>query len=422
MKSVTFESSKLKNEIDLGNVVSFPTETVYGFGIRWDDSQAFLKLASVKQRAINKPVSIMCGTKFPLKEYFEINHKIQKIIDRYLPGPLTILLKAKANVPWQTHLGTNIVGIRIPKFDKLLKKECKMSDKIIKFLVYEGRISVICANTTEMVEEARKIHDMSPVVTAAFGRLLTITSIMATEMKGSKDKLTVQLKGNGPIGVMIATANNKPMVKGYVTNPVVELPLNEDGKLDVSGAVGYEGYINVVKDIGLKDPYIGISPLVSGEIAEDFANYFVHSEQRNSAVALGVLVDKNGVRASGGYLINPMPDATEEDISKVEQAIFKAGAMSKMLDQNLTLEEIAKRITGDENVEIIEDSIKPEFKCDCSKEHMEDALMTIGKKELEDIIEKEGKAELVCHFCNKNYQFDKEELENIVRRIEQEKE
>ena len=297
-----------------------------------------------------------------------------------------------------------------------------MLDKIIKFLAYEGRISVICANTTEMVEEARKIHDMSPVVTAAFGRLLTITSIMATEMKGSKDKLTVQLKGNGPIGVMIATANNKPMVKGYVTNPVVELPLNEDGKLDVSGAVGYEGYINVVKDIGLKDPYIGISPLVSGEIAEDFANYFVNSEQRNSAVALGVLVDKNGVRASGGYLINPMPDATEEDISKVEQAIFKAGAMSKMLDQNLTLEEIAKRITGDENVEIIEDSIKPEFKCDCSKEHMEDALMTIGKKELEDIIEKEGKAELVCHFCNKNYQFDKEELENIVRRIEQEKE
>ena len=297
-----------------------------------------------------------------------------------------------------------------------------MSDKIIKFLAYEGRISVICANTTEMIEEARKVHDMSPVVTAAFGRLLTITSIMATEMKGSKDKLTVQLKGNGPIGVMIATANNKPMVKGYVTNPVVELPLNEDGKLDVSGAVGYEGYINVVKDIGLKDPYIGISPLVSGEIAEDFANYFVHSEQRNSAVALGVLVDKNGVRASGGYLINPMPDATEEDISKVEQAIFKAGAMSKMLDQNLTLEEIAKRITGDENVEVIEDSIKPEFKCDCSKEHMEDALKKKKKKELEDIIEKEGKAELVCHFCNKNYQFDKEELENIVRRIEQEKE
>ena len=293
-----------------------------------------------------------------------------------------------------------------------------MSDKIIKFLAHSGRVSVICADTTQMVEEARKIHDMSPVVTAAFGRLLTITSIMATEMKGSKDKLTVQLKGNGPIGVMIATANNKPTVKGYAANPVVEMSLNEDGKLDVSGAVGYEGYINVVKDIGLKDPYIGISPLVSGEIAEDFANYFVNSEQRNSAVALGVLVDKNGVRASGGYLINSMPDATEEDISAVEQSIFKAGAMSKMLDQNLTLEEIAKKITGDENVEIIEDSIVPEFKCDCSKEHMQDALMTIGKEELNDIIEKEGKAELVCHFCNKKYQFDKQDLENILKNIE----
>ena len=297
-----------------------------------------------------------------------------------------------------------------------------MSDKIIKFLAHGGRVSVVCANTTEMVEEARKIHDMSPVVTAAFGRLLTITAIMATEMKGSKDKLTVQLKGNGPIGVMIATANNKPIVKGYATNPVVELPLNEDGKLDVSGAVGYEGYINVVKDIGLKDPYIGISPLVSGEIAEDFANYFVNSEQRNSAVALGVLVDKNGVRASGGYLINPMPDATEEDIGAVDQSIFKAGAMSKMLDQNLTLEEIAKKITGDENVEILEDSIVPEFKCDCSKEHMQDALMTIGKEELQDIIEKEGKAELVCHFCNKKYDFNKEELEYILKNIEENKE
>ena len=295
-----------------------------------------------------------------------------------------------------------------------------MSDKIIKFLAYDGKISVICANTTDMVEEARKVHDMSPVVTAAFGRLLTITAIMATEMKGSKDKLTVQLKGNGPIGVMIATANNKPIVKGYATNPVVEIPLNEDGKLDVGGAVGHEGYINVIKDIGLKDPYVGISPLVSGEIAEDFANYFVNSEQRDSAVALGVLVDKRGVRASGGYLINPMPDATEEEISKVEQSIFKAGAMSRMLDENLTLEEIAKKITGDENVQVIEDRIVPEFRCDCSKEHMQDALTTIGKEELEDIIEKEGNAELVCHFCNKVYQFNKEELEDILKNIEKE--
>ena len=294
-----------------------------------------------------------------------------------------------------------------------------MADKIIKFLAYDGRISVVCADTTQLVEEARKVHDMSPVVTAAFGRLLTITAIMATEMKGKKDKLTIQIKGNGLIGNMLVTANNEPTIKGYVLNPIVDIPLNEDGKLDVGGAVGREGYINVIKDIGLKDPYIGISPLVSGEIAEDFANYFVNSEQRDSAVALGVLVDKNGVRASGGYLINPMPDATSEDITNIEQSIFKAGAMSKMLDQKLTLIEIAKKITGDENVKIIEDNIVPNFKCECSKDTMKNALTTIGKEELKDIIEKEGNAELVCHFCNKKYNFTKEELEEILKEIKQ---
>ena len=216
------------------------------------------------------------------------------------------------------------------------------ADKIIKFLAYNGKVSVICADTTNLVEEARKVHDLSPVVTAAFGRILTITAIMAIEMKNSKDRLTVQVRGNGPIESAIVTANNFPMLKGYVSEPKVDLPLNEFGKLDVSGAIGYEGYINVIKDIGLKKPYIGISPLVSGEIAEDFANYFVNSEQRQSAVALGVLVNKEGVKSAGGYLINPMPDATEEEISKIEKAIFEAGAMSKMLDNNLSLEDIAK--------------------------------------------------------------------------------
>ncbi len=289
-----------------------------------------------------------------------------------------------------------------------------MKDKIIRLLAHNGKISVMCADTTKLVEEARKIHDLSPVVTAAFGRMLTITVMMGAEMKNVTDKLTVQIKGNGPIQMMVATCNNKPEVKGYVVNPQVDIPLNEFGKLDVSGAVGEQGYINVIKDIGLKEPYIGISPLVSGEIAEDFANYFVTSEQRQSAVALGVLVDKNGVRAAGGYFINPMPDATEEDISTVEQAIFKAGAMSKMLDEKLSLVEIAKRITGDENVEVIEDTRVPIYHCDCSKEHMAEGLMTLGKEELKDMIQTEGHANLECHFCNKEYYFSKEELEKIL--------
>jgi len=292
-----------------------------------------------------------------------------------------------------------------------------MTDKIVKFLAFNGKISVICADTTNLVEEARKVHDLSPVATAAFGRMLTITAIMGTEMKNQKDKLTVQIKGNGPLQMMLATTNNFPRIKGYVVNSYVDMPLNEFGKLDVGRAVGFEGYINVIKDIGLKEPYIGISPLTSGEIADDFANYFVHSEQRNSAVALGVLVDKDGVKSAGGYLINPMPDATDEEISKVEQAIFKAGAISKMLDQKLTLEEIAKKITGDEEIEILEENITPIYKCDCSKEHMSEGLATIGKEELEEIINTEGKAQLECHFCNKKYEFNKNELEEILNNL-----
>lgn len=287
-----------------------------------------------------------------------------------------------------------------------------MQDKIMKFLAYNGKISVICAETTQLVEEARKIHDLSPVVTAAFGRMLTATAIMANEMKNEKDKMTVQIKGNGPLQMMIATANNFPKVKGYVVNPTVDLPLNEDGKLDVSGAIG-NGYINIIKDIGLKDPYIGICPLISGEIAEDFAEYFAKSEQKNTAVALGVLVDNQGVKSAGGYIITPMPDATEEEISKIEQSIFKAGAISKMLDKNLNLQEIAKLITGDDNIKLIEENITPIYECDCSKELMANALATLDKKELKTIIEEEGKAEIVCHFCNKKYYFSKEELEKI---------
>lgn len=292
-----------------------------------------------------------------------------------------------------------------------------MTDKIIKFLAYEGRVLVTCADTTKLVEKARNIHDLSPVATAAFGRMLTITTIMGTEMKNTSDKLTIQIKGNGPIGTMLTTCNKFPKVKGYVANPQLDLPLNEDGKLDVGGAVGFEGYINVIKDIGLKEPYIGISPLTSGEIADDFANYFAKSEQKRSAVALGVLINKDGVKSAGGYLINAMPDATDEDISNIEQSVFKAGAISKLLEQNLSLVEIAKKITGDENVQIIEENIIPIYECDCSKEHMEEGLAAIGKEELQNIIEEDGKAELTCHFCNKKYQFTKEELVEILENV-----
>lgn len=292
-----------------------------------------------------------------------------------------------------------------------------MKDQIIKFLAHNGKISVTCASTTNLVEEARKLHDLSPVSTAVLGRVLTMTALMGCEMKNKTDKLTIQIKGNGPIGKIVAVSDNYPHVKACVTNPRVDIPLNEFGKIDVGGAVGNEGFINVIKDIGLKEPYIGVSPLTSGEIAEDFANYYQTSEQKQTAVALGVLVDKNGVRASGGYIITPMPDATLEEISIVEQSIFKAGAMSRMLDEQLSLKEIAQKITGDQKVQVIDASIEPLYECGCSKEKFAESLVTLGKKELTELIKEDEKAEIVCQFCNKKYNFNKEELEEILNKI-----
>ena len=291
-----------------------------------------------------------------------------------------------------------------------------MTDKIIKFLAYDGRVSIICASTTNLVEDARKVHDLSPVATAAFGRTLTIASIMAVNMKNKTDKLTIQIKAEGPLGGLVIVSNNFPKLKGYIQNPQIDLP-TKNGKLDVGGALGKNGYLNVIKDIGLKDPYIGMVPLVSGEIAEDFANYFLVSEQANTAVSLGVLVDSNGVKASGGYIVNPMPDATEEDLFILENRIKEAMPISQMLDKNMSLIDIAKDITGDENIKVIDEEITPIYECDCSKEKIEKALISIGKEELEDILKTQNEIETVCHFCNKKYNFSVKEIQNLINSI-----
>lgn len=217
----------------------------------------------------------------------------------------------------------------------------------------------------------------------------------------------------GLFGGIVVTSNNFPKLKGYVSNPLVDLPL-KNGKLDVGQAVGNTGYINIIKDIGLKEPYIGMIPLVSGEIAEDFASYFANSEQTNTAVALGVLVDKNGVRKSGGYIVTPMPDATEDDLFILENRIKEAKPISQMLDEKMSLIDIAKDITGDENIKAIEEKIMPLYECDCSKEKIERGLISLGKKELQNIIDTQVKIETVCHFCNKKYVFSKEELAKLI--------
>ena len=287
-------------------------------------------------------------------------------------------------------------------------------DKIQRFLAYNGKINIICASTTYLVEEARKIHDLSPTATAVLGRTLIMASIMGANLKGEKDSLTIQIKGNGPIGSITATADSNACVRGYVQNPTVDVAKRADGKLNVGGAVGNDGFLYVIKDIGLKDPYIGMSKIISGEIAEDFTNYFYTSEQASSAVALGVLVDKNGVKSAGGYMVNAMPDATEDELFILEQRIKEAKPISQMLDENMSLEDIAKDITGDVNIKVLQDEKVPKYECNCSKEKMERALISVGKQELKNIIQEDGKAELVCHFCNKRYIFTENELRKML--------
>lgn len=289
-------------------------------------------------------------------------------------------------------------------------------DRIEKFLVNEGKISVVVASTAELVEKARKIHDLSPTATAALGRTLTMGVLMGSTLKSEEDTITIQIKGNGPLGGITVVANQKLEVKGYVHQPKIDLPVRTDGKLDVGKAVGTEGFLYVIKDLGLKEPYVALSKLVSGEIAEDFANYFLTSEQKNTAVALGVLVDKNGVKSSGGYMITAMPDATIEDITSIEDAIQKAKPISQMLEKGESLQEIVKEITNvdEKNIQRLEE-VKPTYCCSCSKEKMERALMAIGKTELENILQIDKKAEMTCQFCNRTYTFSKEELENLLK-------
>ena len=288
-----------------------------------------------------------------------------------------------------------------------------MEDKIISFLAFDGKVNIKCINSTNLVEEARKIHDLSPVTTAALGRLLTMGSLMGSNLKEEKDKITLQIKSNGPIDTMIVVSDKNADVRGYIKNPNVDLPLKSNGKLDVGAAVGKDGMLYIIRDIGLKEPYVGLTPLVSGEIAEDFTEYFAKSEQVPTAIALGVLVDKNGVKSAGGYIVQLMPDATEDVISALESNLSKIPPISKMLENNMSLEDIAGMITGDGMLFMVGEDLLPKYKCDCQKSRIKNGLVSLGAKEIQDIIDTDGKAEVVCKFCKKKYEFSKEDLEKI---------
>lgn len=289
-----------------------------------------------------------------------------------------------------------------------------MGDYIVRATAANSQIRAFAATTKELVEFARAAHNTSPVATAALGRLLTAGSMMGVMMKGDKDLLTLQIHANGPIEGITVTADSKGNVKGYVGNPNVVIHANDKGKLDVAGAVGI-GFMNIIKDMGLKEPYLGQTELQTSEIAEDLTYYFATSEQVPSSVGLGVLMEKdNTVKQAGGFILQLMPFTEEEVINKLEDNLKRVTSVTGMLEEGKTPEQILETLLEGFDIEI-NDRIPTQFRCNCSKERVEKALISIGKKEIKEMIDEGQEIEMNCHFCNKNYLFSVEELKRIYR-------
>lgn len=287
--------------------------------------------------------------------------------------------------------------------------------KLIRCISKMGDLTVMAADTTDIVNRAADIHKTSAVTSAALGRLLTAASLMGSALKGKDDSITVKLNGNGPCGTVLAVSDSSGNVRGYVQNPVVELPLNQKGKLDVSGAVGTDGFVTVVKDLGLKDPYVGQTPIISGEIAEDITAYFAQSEQIPTVCALGVLVNPDlTIKAAGGFIIQLLPTATNETIDLVEKGLEGIEPISAMIDKSMTPEEICRHVLKNFELDVLDES-NPVYKCYCSRERTEKALISVGKQGLTEMAEDET-TEVCCQFCDKKYRFTSEEIKSLISR------
>lgn len=286
--------------------------------------------------------------------------------------------------------------------------------KLLRCITNDGSVMAVCADTTDIVNTAEEYHKTSAVVTAAMGRLLTATSMMGNMLKGTDDTLTTRIIADGKIGNIVAVSDSVGNVRGYVTNPVVELPLNAKGKLDVGGAVG-SGTLYVIKDLGMKDPYVGQVPLTSGEIAEDITAYYAVSEQIPTVCALGVLVNPDlSVKAAGGFIIQLLPGAAEEDIVKLENAIKPLESVTKMLSDGKTPEDIlALALSGFDYEILYEQEIK--YECKCNRERTREVLKSIGTDDLEEMASDGKPVETVCHFCNKKYSFTSDEIREIIK-------
>lgn len=278
----------------------------------------------------------------------------------------------------------------------------------------DGSVRVFAAVTTDLVNEAFRIHRTFPTATAALGRTLTAAAIMGTHLKNDTDSVTIQFCSDGPIGNIIAVTDNQSRVRGYVTNPYLQMPLNEKGKLDVSKAVG-KGYLNIIRDLSLKEPYAGQVPITSGEIAEDITYYYAKSEQVPTAMGLGVLVNTDhSVLCSGGFMIQLMPEATEETAIQLEKILADLPPVTQMISDGMTAEDIFFRVTDGFDMIMENKTITPKYECKCSHERMEKALISIGREELTAIIEEQGEAELTCQFCDRKYTFSKDELCDLL--------
>ncbi|MER2114676.1 MAG: Hsp33 family molecular chaperone HslO [Solibacillus isronensis] len=292
-----------------------------------------------------------------------------------------------------------------------------MKDYLVRGIAYDGQVRAFATNTTETVGEAQRRHNTWPVVSAALGRSMTASVMMGAMLKGD-DKITVKIEGNGPIGPMVIDADAKGDVRGFVTNPHVHFELNEHGKLDVRAGVGSEGALTVVKDLGLRDMFSGQTPIVSGEIAEDFTYYFASSEQVPSSVGLGVLVNPdNTILAAGGFIIQLMPGCDEETIEAIEKRLSSIEPVSKMIEKGYSPEQILEAVLGEGNVQILS-SMPVQFQCQCSKERFGAAIISLGVGEIQEMIDEDGQAEAQCHFCLEKYHFDKNELEGFVNEIQ----
>ncbi|MHC2836609.1 molecular chaperone Hsp33 [Bacillus sp. F9_6S_D1_P_5] len=291
-----------------------------------------------------------------------------------------------------------------------------MKDYLVKALAFDGEVRAYSVRTTNTVSEAQRRHDTWRTASAALGRSLTAGTMMGAMLKGDQ-KLTIKVEGNGPIGPILVDAHANGDVRGYVTNPHVDFEGTEQGKLRVYQAVGNEGFVTVIKDIGMREPFIGQSPIVSGELGEDFTYYFAVSEQTPSSVGVGVLVNgDDSILAAGGFILQIMPGAQEETISFIEDRLQKIPPVSTLIEQGLSPEELLYAVLGEDKVKVLE-TMDVQFNCTCSRERIESVLISLGKTELEQVREEEEETEVHCHFCNERYKFSKEDITNLIENL-----